>query len=183
MLVALDDGAGGLTACDGERAGCQGPGAGLEKLWSGLGVVLDGKHQPHHGGMPGCETNVGARQLEQSRVKVEIPIGHGASESASEAIEALDSESIQQDLFGGEVATRRRVAHADLAAEFPQGQVFDSVTFDGSLRGLEKGGAKISVVVGPFRFVHDCSVTSDPGTQQDAALYCAHCIHSLQWVH
>src|SRR5213080_4673141 len=84
------------------------------------GAVLGGEHQLDQRGVARGEPEVGERERGETGAEVVAGLVERHAQLATEALEALEGERVEQRLAVGEVAARRGVADAHLAGELAQ---------------------------------------------------------------
>lgn len=115
--VAGDDETGCLTFADELWTGGEGLFAGLDQGRRWVGLVLGGEHVAEQGGMADGKVDDGPCASGQALIKGEAWAGGGVCEGLAELVEAVDSEGVEQVLFGKEVAAGCGVADAEFAAD------------------------------------------------------------------
>ena len=97
--------------------------------------------------MAGGEAHVGAGQRGQAGVEVGAGAVDRRAQLASEALEAVLREGVEQRLLVGEVAARGGVADPGLAREVAQRELREAALAQRPLGARQQLGAQVAVVV------------------------------------
>jgi hypothetical protein len=95
----------------------------------------------------GGEAHVGAGQRGQAGLEVLAGALDRRAQLASEALEAVLREGVEERLLVGEVAAGGSVADADLARQIAQGELREAALAQRPLGAREQLGAQVAVVV------------------------------------
>jgi uncharacterized oxidoreductase len=100
------------------------------------------------------EVDVGTGETRHAPLKITALLLDGAAKSFLETLESAEGESVEQRLLVREVAARRRVADAELAAELAQGNALGAAGLQRLLRHLKQCFVEIAMMVGTGRCLH-----------------------------
>ena len=124
--IAGDDFASRLAFREGGMGVAESPFTGFQQFARGVGAMLGLEHQAKQSRVLEGEPDIGAGQLGQAGLEILPSLPGRSAQNFVEALEAAQSQGIEQRLLVGKVPTGRGVADAEFAAEFPQGDILNA---------------------------------------------------------
>ena len=99
------------------------------------------------------EADIGTGQFGQPQVERSLVFG-GATQGDAEPLVAMQREGIEQRLLVGKVTARGSVAYSQFPAQFTQGEIWNTPTFERTLSRAEQGFAKTAMMIRAGRRFH-----------------------------